>query len=65
MNAYELAFSAIDCFKVVVRSVKIGKAIVFLVDPYYEITATVPIIITYNHVRNLNPVKTQSCKNKL
>ena len=35
MNAFKLVFSAKVCFKVVVRSAKIGKAIVFLVDPYY------------------------------
>ena len=35
MNAYKLVFPAKACFKVVVRSVKIGEAIVFLVDPYY------------------------------
>ena len=31
----KLVFSSKACFKVVVRSVKIGEAIVFLVDPYY------------------------------
>ena len=31
----KLVFSAKACFKVVVRSVKIGEAIVFLIDPYY------------------------------
>ena len=35
MNAFKLVFSAKACFKVVVRSVKIGEAIVFLVNPYY------------------------------
>ena len=30
-----MVFSAKACFKVAVRSVKIGKAIVFLVDLYY------------------------------
>ena len=30
-------YSAKICFKVVVKSVKIGKAIVFLVDPYYQV----------------------------
>ena len=35
MNAFKLVFSAKACFKVVVKSVKIGKVIVFLVDPYY------------------------------
>ena len=34
-NAFKLVFSAKVCFKVVVGSVKIGEAIVFLVDPYY------------------------------
>ena len=33
MNALKLIFSAKAHFKVVVRSVKIGKAIVFLVNP--------------------------------
>ena len=33
MNAFKLVFSAKVSFKVVVRSVKIGKAIVFLVNP--------------------------------
>ena len=35
MNAFKLVFSAKACFKVVVKSVKIGEAIVFLIDPYY------------------------------
>ena len=35
MNAFKLVFSAKACFKVVIRSVKTGEAIVFLVNPYY------------------------------
>ena len=35
MNAFKLIFSAKACFKVVVRNVKNGEVIVFLVDPYY------------------------------
>ena len=35
INAFKLEFSAKAWFKVVDRSVKIGEAIVFLVDPYY------------------------------
>ena len=35
LEQYELVFSAKACFKAVVESVKIGEAIVFLVDPYY------------------------------
>ena len=39
MNAFKLVFLAIACFKVVVRGVKIGEAIVFLVElPYLMIT---------------------------
>ena len=34
-NVFNLLFSAKICFKVVVGGVKIGEAIVFLVDPYY------------------------------
>ena len=34
-NAFQLAFSEKVCFKVVVGGVKIGEAIVFLIDPYY------------------------------
>ena len=41
MNAFKLVFSAKTCFKLVVRSVKIGEAIVFLVDPYYILSTTV------------------------
>ena len=32
---FKLVFSAEICFRVVVGGVKIGRAIVFLVDPYY------------------------------
>ena len=32
---FKLVFSVKAYFKVVVRSMKIGEAIVFLVDPYY------------------------------
>ena len=35
MNAFKLEFAAKAGFIVVVRSVKIGEAIVFLTDPYY------------------------------
>ena len=34
-NAFKLVFSAKICFKVIVGGVKIGEAIVFLIDPYY------------------------------
>ena len=34
LTAFKLVFSAKACFNVVVRSVKIREAIVFLVDPY-------------------------------
>ena len=37
MNAFNLVYSAKACFMMVVRSVKIGEAIVFLVDPYYKV----------------------------
>ena len=37
MNAFKLVFLAKICFKVVAGGVKIGEAIVFLVDPYYLI----------------------------
>ena len=33
MNAFKLVFLAKACFKVVVRNVKIGEVIIFLVDP--------------------------------
>ena len=41
MNAFKLVFLTKTCFKLVVRSVNIGKAIVFLVDPYYILNTTV------------------------
>ena len=34
-NAFQLVFSAKVCFKMVVGGVKIGEAVVFLIDPYY------------------------------
>ena len=34
MNAFKLVFLAKACFKVVVRG---GEAIVFFVDPYYQV----------------------------
>ena len=38
MNVFKLIFSAKACCKVVARSMKIGEATVFLVDPYYYTT---------------------------
>ena len=35
MDVFKFVFSAKACFKVVVRSVKTGEAIVFLVNPFY------------------------------
>ena len=35
LEQYERIIFSKTCFKVVVRSVKIGEAIVFLVNPYY------------------------------
>ena len=53
MNAFKLVFSAKTCFKVAVRSVKNGEAIVFLVDPYLMITyskcTNSMFIITLHH----------------
>ena len=52
MNAFKLVFSAKACFKVVVRGVKIGEAIVFLVDPYLTQLNTCMVVIT---VYSYNP----------
>ena len=46
MNAFKLVFSVKACFKVVVRSVKIREAIVFLIDPYCK---SGHIIMYYTH----------------
>ena len=48
MNAFKLVFSAKACLKVVVGSVKIGEAIVFLVYPYYLVLLYLMIYICIN-----------------
>ena len=47
MNAFKLVFSEKACFKVVARSVKIGEAVVFLVDPYYSVLLYLMIVAVF------------------